>query len=265
MLWFFFVQTNIFFKGAFLFYLLAFFCYLFFAFKRKFRVIPTVILFMGWLSNTALILSYWLYYKSFPVFTLHQYLIFFVWAAISFYLVMEIFIKFRLLGLIFTLIPVSLFLWSLNALDIKKVYPPLWIENLCSALELLTMSFLLLVFFFSLLYIIFPETKELSGHWLDLKHIDFLRYVNRFLNFSLVLLLLAIFVRAFWTSYIEGKLWEFTWKSDIILLFTLLYAFSLHLRRSPKWQGKILAWVIVVGTITITFSVLASKILPIAF
>ena len=247
MIWFFILQSNIFFKLSLFFYLLSFLMYIYFIILKKFKYLPTSFLWTGWLFNTLLIVYYWISFGSFPVFTLHQKLIFFTWIVILLYLILEILIKFRGLGIAFSLFSILFFLISLNFYDVR-IYPPFWEENLCFAFEIITFGFLLISFFFSFLYLIFPETRELHGHWLNLKNLNFVLYLDRFINISLIMLFLTIFLKLF---FIEDALWKLSLKNEIILLFTILYILSFHLRKFERWRGKRLAWVIVIGSLII--------------
>ncbi len=247
MIWFFLLQSNIFLKLSFFFYFLSFFIYIYFTISKKYKYLPILSLLGGWFFNTLLIINYWILYESFPAFTFHQKLIFFLWTIILFYLILEIQIKFRLLGIIFSLFSIFLILISLNFYD-AKVYPPFWKESLCSAFEILTSGFLLISFFFSFLYLIFPETREPRGHWLNLKNLNFVLYLNRFVNISLIMLFSTMFLNLFLK---EDTLWKLNLKNEIVLLFGILYMFSFHLKNFERWQGKRLAWVIVIGSLII--------------
>ena len=259
MTWFFLKQLSIFLKGAIFFYFLSFLSYSFFAFKRKYKYFPMSILGIGWLFNTALILNYWVIYDTIPTFTTHQILIFLAWSTILLYLVLEISIKFKLLGIIFSLVSFLLLFSAIHLLDFKA-HPSIWIENLISSFEIFTASLLFLVFLFSILYLAFPETKELHGHWLDLINLNFNQYLNKLINFSLISLFISIISRSLWILNQKGHLWEFKLNTEMTLFFTVLYLFILHLRQLPKWSGKRIAWILVGGSLIIIFSIFIKRL-----
>ncbi|MFQ6083379.1 MAG: cytochrome c biogenesis protein CcsA [Candidatus Aminicenantia bacterium] len=251
MIWFFFQQANIFLKAALIFYFISILTYFFYAFKRKYQYLPTIFLLIAWGFNTGLIVNLWLDYQVPPFYTFYQSLIFFAWVIILFYLIIEWLIKFKLLGIIFSLISFLIFIWAMNKADIERINLPLVGQNIWfifySILSIFAYGCLLVGFLIAILYLCFPETKELAGHWMDLEGLNFSLFLSRLINFGFIFLTLTLITMAIWINQIKGAVWQLNLVQNWLLIFWLLYLIYLHIRKVEKWEGKRPVWLLIAG------------------
>ena len=214
--------------------------------------IATLLLSIGLTSNTIYLAQRWSTAKHFPIVGLYESLIFFVWAMVLVYFILERIYKFRLLGIPLTLLAVLAWGWT-SILDksIQPLLPALksnWLTIHVSS-YFIGYGCLAVSFICSLTYL-FSIKKTSSSR----SKLDNLSY--RLISLAFPFLTLGLTTGAVWAKTAWGAYWSWDPKETWALITWLIYASYLHLRAVKHWQGNKAAWVNMLGFFSVLFTFL---------
>ncbi|MDO4541846.1 MAG: c-type cytochrome biogenesis protein CcsB [Bacillota bacterium] len=193
-----------------------------------------------------------------PFNNVYGFMLCFVWAIVAFYLILAIFLKIPepgafVLAVATLLLGVTFFLSD----EIQPLMPALrsnWLF-LHVFTSVISYSCFALNFGLSLYYLvkipkgeIAPEHKELS---LKLE-----KYTYNSVIFGFIFLTFLIITGAIWAEKAWGSWWSWDPKETWALVTWLIYACYLHLRRRPKWKGRRIYYIAIIGFICVIFTFL---------
>ena len=203
-----------------------------------------------------------------PLSNFYESLIFFSWTIVFLYLIMELKLKNRSLGVF--VLPVSFLLMAFASLspDISSRIEPLipalqsnWLTShvlTCfMGYAAFTVAFGLGVMYFLKKAAADKKKKMISGffHLLpDEDLVDELIYQSAALGF--VFLTLGIMTGSIWAHYAWGSYWSWDPKETWSLITWLIYALMLHARHVRGWRGKRMALMSIVGFACVLFTYL---------
>jgi cytochrome c-type biogenesis protein CcsB len=231
----------------------------------------------GFLAHTAALLLRWraaytVGYNHPPLTNFYESLIFFSWAIILLYIIMEWKIRTRILGLF--VVPVAFLCLAFASLSpdmntrIQPLIPALQSNWLTSHVLTCFMGYAAFTTAFGagLLYLIGDFGKGGAGTSSLLALVpapdmlEELIYKSVLLGF--ILLTLGIFTGSVWAHYAWGSYWSWDPKETWSLITWLIYAILLHGRYVQGWRGRRLAATALVGFAAVLFTYLGVNYLP---
>jgi cytochrome c-type biogenesis protein CcsB len=208
-----------------------------------------------------------------PLSNFYESLIFFSWAIVLLYIVMEWRLKNRALGVF--VLPVAFLLMAYASISpnissrIEPLIPALqsnWLTSHVLTCFLgyaaFTVSFALGIMFF--VKIMSGADKNKSPVFFRLlpaeSILDELMYQSVALGF--VFLTLGIITGSVWAHYAWGSYWSWDPKETWSLITWLIYALMLHARHVRGWRGKRMALMTIIGFGCVLFTYLGVNLLP---
>ncbi|HOJ52094.1 MAG TPA: c-type cytochrome biogenesis protein CcsB [Syntrophales bacterium] len=254
-------------------YFWAFICYLihFIFASRRWGLLASWSAWIGFFAHTgALILrwylSYLLDYGHVPIANFYESLIFFSWTVCGIYLLVEMRIKNRTLGvfslpLAFLLLAYASFSPSVDS-KIQPLIPALQSNWLTSHVFTCFLAYAAFSCAFGLgVMYFFSEKGTFFSRLLPGREIiDELLYQTVTLGF--VFLTLGIFTGSVWAHYAWGSYWSWDPKETWSLITWLIYALFLHGRFVRNWRGKRSAYLAIAGFAAVIFTYLGVNYLP---
>ena len=258
-----------FFNGALLIYIIAFLCYLLFIATKR-QVMGTfafvVILIGFFLHLTGLLIRWWESYATgygyIPLSNIYESLVFFSWAIVLVYLIVDIRYHQRAIGVIAApLAAVAIALTSLlpgAKSDIRPLIPAL--QSNWLAIHVITCflgyAAFAIAFGVSIAYIIQAKRKSAPRDpipWLPSSQtLDEINYKAIAIGFPM--LTLGIITGAAWASYAWGSYWSWDPKETWSLITWFIYAAFLHARYTHEWRGRKTALLSIVGFGAVIFT-----------
>jgi cytochrome c-type biogenesis protein CcsB len=263
------VYNPYFFNAAMLIYIVAFVFYLLFI-ATKNKLMGTLafgVIITGFFVHLAGLLLRWQesYATGFgyiPLSNLYESLVFFSWAIVLIYLIVDIAYHQRTIGVIAApLAAIALALTSLvpgSESDIRPLIPAL--QSNWLAVHVITCFLGYAAFAIacgvSVAYMI-QTKKKASGHspisWLPSPQtLDEINYKAIAIGFPL--LTLGIITGAAWASYAWGSYWSWDPKETWSLITWFIYAAFLHARYTHEWRGSRTALLSIVGFGAVIFT-----------
>jgi cytochrome c-type biogenesis protein CcsB len=231
----------------------------------------------GFLAHTAALLLRWraayaVGYNHPPLTNFYESLIFFSWAIILLYIMMEWKTRTRILGLF--VVPVAFLCLAFASLSpdmntrIQPLIPALQSNWLTCHVLTCFMGYAAFTTACGagLLYLIGDFGKGGLGPsgWLALvpsaDMLEELIYKSVLLGF--ILLTLGIFTGSVWAHYAWGSYWSWDPKETWSLITWLIYAILLHGRYVQGWRGMRLAAMALIGFAAVLFTYLGVNYLP---
>jgi cytochrome c-type biogenesis protein CcsB len=258
-----------FFNAAMLIYIIAFSCYLLFIATKK-RTMGTVafcVILSGFLVHLAgLLIRWWESYATgygyVPLSNIYESLIFFSWAIVLVYLIVDMRYHQRTIGVIATpLAAVAIALTSLlpgAKSDIRPLIPAL--QSNWLAIHVITCflgyAAFAIAFGVSIAYMIQAKRKSSPRaiiSWLPSSQtLDEINYKAIAIGFPM--LTLGIITGAAWASYAWGSYWSWDPKETWSLITWFIYAAFLHARFTHEWRGRKTALLSIVGFGAVIFT-----------
>lgn len=251
------------------------FCALLYLVAVIFRLRPllrfgTISGFATWLLQTAAILLRWkesydLGFGHAPLSNLYESLVFGAWAVMLIYLLTEVKTKQRALGVFpatvaFLAMAYASFSPEVSA-KIQPLLPALKSNWLIAHVVTCFLGYAAFAISFGLSAVyVFHRYRhaEASGSryktpWLpDRKHLDEINY--RMVLFGFLLLSVGIITGAVWANSAWGSYWSWDPKETWSLITWLIYAALLHARAVQGWRGDRVAWLSMVGFVSVLFT-----------
>lgn len=231
---------------------------IFYFFRSIFRLqaistAATVIISAGFISHTIHLITRWNASGRLPVINLYETIIFFAWAIVLIYLILQ-----KIHNLQFLQIPVSflatLALGYASVLDksIKPLMPALksnWliihVTSYFIGYAALAVSCIL-----SAAYLFIAKKPIPSPSLSD--RMDNLSYL--LISLAFPFLTIGLTTGAVWAKTAWGRYWSWDPKETWALITWIIYAAYLHLRLLKSWQGKKYACLNIIGFLCILFT-----------
>jgi len=263
------VYNPYFFNAAMLLYIIAFLCYLLFIATKK-RTMGTLafcVILSGFLVHlTGLLIRWWESYATgygyIPLSNIYESLVFFSWAIVLVYLIVDMRYHQRTIGVIAApLAAVAIALTSLlpgAKSDIRPLIPAL--QSNWLAIHVITCflgyAAFAIAFGVSVAYMMQAKSKSSPRaiiSWLPSSQtLDEINYKAIAIGFPM--LTLGIITGAAWASYAWGSYWSWDPKETWSLITWFIYAAFLHARYTHEWQGKKTALLSIVGFGAVIFT-----------
>ena len=232
----------------------------------------------GFIAQTiALILRWTTSYKlgigHAPLSNFYESLIFFAWAIILLYLIVEWRTKWQSAGifvapLAFLSMAYASFSPNVNS-RIQPLIPALQSNWLISHVVSCFLAYAAfgLAFCLGIMYLIKrldtgnqKSTRPFFRFLPDTNYLDELIYHNVVLGF--ILLMLGIVTGSIWAHHAWGSYWSWDPKETWSLITWLIYAVMLHSRNIRGWQGKMTAIMAIAGFTAVLFTYFGVNYLP---
>lgn len=223
-----------------------------------------------WILQTAAILlrwqeSYALGFGHAPLSNLYESLVFGAWAIMLIYFISEFKTKQRVLGVFpatfaFLAMAYASFSPDISA-KIEPLVPALKSNWLIAHVVACFLGYAAFAISFGLSGVyVFRNPDNPAGKsgnpgtsWMpDQKHLDELNY--QMVLFGFLLLSLGIITGAVWANSAWGSYWSWDPKETWSLITWLIYAAVLHVRAVQGWRGKRVAWLSMIGFISVLFT-----------
>jgi cytochrome c-type biogenesis protein CcsB len=257
------------FNVALLIYIIAFVCYLLYVVTRQQTVgrFAFWVIIIGFFIHAAGLVvrwreSYVTGYGYIPLANMYESLVFFSWAIVLVYLIVDIRYRQRTIGVIASpLAAISIAVTSLVPgvkSDIRPLIPAL--QSNWLAIHVITCflgyAAFAIAFGISVVYMI-QSHRESSPRgpirWLPVSHIlDEINYKAIVIGFPM--LTLGIITGAAWASYAWGSYWSWDPKETWSLITWFIYAAFLHARYTREWRGKKTALLSIGGFCAVIFT-----------
>jgi cytochrome c-type biogenesis protein CcsB len=225
---------------------------------------------VGFLLQTAGIVLRWIEshrigYGHVPLSNMYESLVFFSWATILFYLFLELKFKNRLIGAF--AVPfafLSMALASLTGDEIKPLIPALQSNWLIAHVITCFIGYAAFAVASGLgiMYLLkdFHENRggakknpnSLLATLPALKVIDDI--THKTIVFGFLWLSAGIITGAIWANSAWGTYWSWDPKETWSLITWFVYAAALHARFTRGWGGKRIAWLAIIGFVSVIFT-----------
>ena len=238
-----------------------------FAFKsKKLAQAGFIILFIGFADNTAGIILRWIEsyrigYGHIPLSNMYESLVFFAWTIAALYLFVEMKYKERSMGVFASpLVFLTIAYASFDPNTSSKIAPlvPALKSNWLAAHVItcfLGYAGFAVAFGFSIIYFIKPEQSSKESFFSRLPNLELIDELTyQMIVFGFLFLTIGIVTGSVWANSAWGKYWTWDPKETWSLITWIVYAVFLHLRMMRGWSGKNLAWVSVIGFLSVLFT-----------
>jgi cytochrome c-type biogenesis protein CcsB len=208
-----------------------------------------------------------------PLSNFYESLIFFAWAIILLYLIVEWRTKWRSAGVF--VVPIAFLSMAYASFSpnvnsrIQPLIPALqsnWLISHVISCFLAYAAFAI-AFCLGIMYLVKrldtgnQETTRPFFRFLpETSYLDELIYHNVVLGF--ILLTLGIVTGSIWAHHAWGSYWSWDPKETWSLITWLIYAVMLHSRNMRGWQGKMMAILAIIGFAAVLFTYLGVNYLP---
>jgi len=253
-------------------YLAASFLYIgVFVFRaRKIGILASAVAVIGFLLQTGGMVLRWIEsqrmgYGHIPLSNMYESLVFFSWATIVFYMFLEYKFKNRLIGAF--AVPfafLSMALASLTGDEIKPLIPALQSNWLIAHVMTCFVGYAAFAVASGLgvMYLLkdFHENRggarknpnSLLATLPELKVIDDI--THKTIVFGFLWLSAGIITGAIWANSAWGTYWSWDPKETWSLITWFVYAAALHARFTRGWGGKRIAWLAIIGFVSVVFT-----------
>lgn len=208
--------------------------------------------------------SYAIGFGHAPLSNFYESLIFFAWAVVTLYVIVEWRIKNRSLGVF--VLPAAFLLMAFASLSpgisdrIQPLVPALQSNWLTSHVVTCFMGYAAFTVSFAIGIMYFLRNIPLFGFIPEGDILDELLYQHAVLGF--VFLTLGIMTGSVWAHYAWGSYWSWDPKETWSLITWLIYALMLHARYVRGWKGKRMAILAIIGFAAMLFTYLGVNYLP---
>ncbi len=259
---------------------LYFFCFLSYLLnmtmgKELFGKIGTYLSLLGLMGHTAGLIIRWI--ESYrlgighaPLSNLYESLVFFAWALMLLYLIIEWRTKNRSFGVFVTPIVFLTMSYASFSPDINSRIQPLVpaLKSNWLIAHVITCFFgyaaFAIAFGLSIMYLIKRSKPDSTNPFIrlipDISILDEISYQMILIGF--LLLTLGIITGSVWAYSAWGSYWSWDPKETWSLITWLIYASLLHSRMIRGWRGKKIAILSIIGFMCVLFTYLGVNYLP---
>jgi len=253
-----------------LFYFVGTFHYLLFLINQRAGIgkVCRVATIAGFGFHTATIISYMLTRGQAPITTVHESLVFFSWAIVFIYIILEYKYKITVMGAFVIPLAFSSMVLSLNY-PILKTPVPAYFRSAWLMVHT-TFAFLgdaafAIAFGIGLMYLIQErqlKKKKPGLLYRRLPSLDILDELNyKSIAIGFPLLTLAIVTGSVWSNSLRGEYWSWDPKEIWSLITWMIYAAYLHARLISGWRGRKAAYLAIIGFLLVIFTFLGVNFL----
>lgn len=236
--------------------------------KEVWGILATAAAFAGLLAQTVALLLRWkasydLGIGHAPLSNLYESMVFFAWAIVFLYLFYERFTASRVIGVF--IIPIAFFIMAYASIApgisdrIQPLIPALQSNWLTSHVITCFLGYAGFTIAFGCALISLLKTSGL-GRLPPSSNLDTLIYQSTALGF--IFLTLGIMTGSIWAHYAWGSYWNWDPKETWSLITWIIYAIMLHIRFVRGWRGKRMAFMAVIGFISVLFTYFGVNYLP---
>jgi cytochrome c-type biogenesis protein CcsB len=233
---------------------------------KKVGIIATAITAAGFVIQTAGIILRWIEsykmgYGHAPLSNLYESLVFFAWVTILVYLAIEFKTKNRVIGAFATPFATGAMAYASFAPGVNDSIQPLipalqsnWLIAHVITCFLGYASFAIACGL-GLMYLIRGDKKEgqgLMGALPSKRVLDEL--MHQTIIFGFLWLTVGIITGAVWANQAWGTYWSWDPKETWSLITWFVYATALHARFVKGWAGKRIAWLSIIGFVSVIFT-----------
>lgn len=246
--------------------------------KELWGRLGTVTALIGLFAHTAALILRWIASYQIgighaPLSNLYESLIFFAWSIVALYLVIEWRTKNRSLGTF--VVPVAFLSMAFASLSpnissrIQPLIPALQSNWLTSHVVTCFLGYAAFTVAFALGLMVLLKGMEHENHSKSQRFIrlvpeagvlDELIYQSAVLGF--VFLTIGIMTGSIWAHYAWGSYWSWDPKETWSLITWLVYAIMLHTRYIRGWRGKRMAFMAIIGFISVLITYFGVNYLP---
>jgi len=209
-----------------------------------------LIVLTGLVFHTAALAVRWKLSGHAPMSNMYESLSFFSWALVAAYLLADIFLKASRLGFFVLLCNLAILIYAFSHdATIQPLMPALqsnWLLLHVSSCFLSYGAFAI-SFIASAIYLFPRPKKDLISEKLD-------EVMYKAILFGFPLLTFGVASGSIWANEAWGQYWSWDPKETWSLITWLIYALYLHLRLMKAWSGKKLAWVALIGFLSVIFT-----------
>ncbi len=208
-----------------------------------------------------------------PLSNLYESMIFFAWAIVLFYLVIERKTQNRTIGTF--VVPLAFLIMAYASISpgvnsaIQPLIPALQSNWLTSHVVTCFMGYAGFTFAFGCALIYFMKSGKQAGGESDQGFLNRLpsadsldELINRTTALGFVFLTIGIMTGSVWAHYAWGSYWSWDPKETWSLITWLIYAVMLHSRYVRDWRGRRTAIMSVIGFASMLFTYLGVNLLP---
>lgn len=263
-------MSGILFGATLFFYFLATFHYALFLINQRESIgkVCQITTIVGFAFNTMFLIYEMIVKGHVPMTDIRESLIFFSWAIVLIYLVLEYRWKIRVLGAFIITIAFLLILASTlfapSAAPLPQYFSSGWL-GVHTTLAFLADASFAIAFCIAMMYIIQERQlkhKSSGGFYKRLPPLDVLDELSyRSIVIGFPLLTLAMVTGAIWADSAWGSYWGWEPKEIWSLITWLVYASYLHARLVTGWRGRKAAYLAVIGFFIVLFTFLGVNLL----
>ncbi len=251
-------------------YLASAFLYLFvFVFRvPKLGIVATLSAVFGFLMETAglglrWVESYQMGIGHAPLSNMYESVIFYAWVIVGFYLAIEFIYKNRTIGAFAMPFGAFAMAWASFSTQVTKQINPLVpaLQSNWLLAHVITCFIGYAAFAVAcglgIMYLL-KNTKKDAGEGTLLGSLPPLRVIDdithKTILFGFLWLSAGIITGAIWANSAWGTYWSWDPKETWSLITWFIYAFALHARFTRGWGGTRIAWITVVGFLSVVFT-----------
>ena len=259
------MYNPLFFNVALLIYIIAFVCYLLFVATKRQGVgrFAFWVILIGFFVHLAGLVVRWgeshtTGYGYIPLANMYESLIFFSWAIVLVYLIVDLRYHQRTIGVIAS--PLAAIAIAVTSLmpgvtsEIRPLIPAL--QSNWLAIHVITCflgyAAFAIAFGVSILFIVQTISKRPISWLPSAQTLDEINYKSIVIGFPL--LTLGIVTGAAWASYAWGSYWSWDPKETWSLITWFIYAAFLHARFTRAWRGTQTALLSILGFCAVIFT-----------
>lgn len=208
----------------------------------------TLIISIGFAFHTIHLINRWYVSQRLPAVSLYETMVFFAWAIMLIYLILERIYKLKFLEIpVSTLAALILAYTSILDKSIKPLMPALKSNWLIIHVTSYFIGYAgVAISFLASIGYLFPGSRHRRE---DLDSLSF-----RLVAFSFPFLTLGLTTGAVWAKAAWGAYWSWDPKETWALISWSVYAVYLHQRLLKNWQGKRCAYVNIIGFLSLLFT-----------
>ena len=222
----------------------------------------------GFVLHTAALVADWVIDGHYPLFSLREALSFLAWALVALYTIVRY--RYHTLAVgAFTMPLISVL--TLVALLIgtntnaPAGFSTTWLFPIHTTLLLFAYAAFVIAFMASVMYLLQERELKLKTFGAIFHRLPPLTTVNELATsaaaLGLLLLTLGIASGMIWSSNRFGRVWRNDPKEIFALLTWLLYVVLIVYRFTPKWRGRRVAWLGVIGFALVLLTFLGTRFL----
>lgn len=234
--------------------------------KKVFGFLASLSFFIAFALNASMITVSWIELGRPPFKSLYETLIYSTFTISFVYVVLERFFKFKILGLLVSILVIGVFIYALTEREAEAVALMPALQTPIMVPHVTSYFFAYAGIFIAALSAIFSliVPKGAKGYWFisDKESINFEGYTYSIAKFAFLFLTFGLLLGSWWGQVAWSNYWGWDPKENWALISWLTFAGYFHLKHINTWSEKRLAWIVIIGALAILFTYLGMKYLP---